>query len=726
MSISKTTSSTRSPIPTPRPLSPILLALATYFLLTIFMTWPMVLHLTNGIPGDGFDGWQNVWNLWWIKRALLVLRTSPYFTHEVYYPTGAPLYFQTLNIFNGLAFLPFALTTSLLVTYNLVVLFSFAVGGFGAYLLALYTLRGYSASTWRPGAAFLAGVVYTFSPYHFAHLLGHLQLISLEWLPFYALFLLKALEQVSRHGATPPHHRLAFYLSLAWKPALFLILIALCDWYYAFYMVFFTGLVLLWTMWVKRIFWPPLGLTGLISVLFVIPLSPLLTTMIHETLTADYMLPPPGSTVELSADLLAFVSPNEFHPLWGEAARRWGAHFSASPSEHIVFAGYTVLALTGFAVGCAWRRVRFWAISALVFLSLALGPILHVGGQTSFLGLKQIPLPYSLLDRVVPLLFLARSISRFDVVVMLCLGILAAHGLNCMLDKLAQKGVARGMTAIILVAAIILVCFEFLSIPYPISKPETHPFHFQLAQDTNRYAILDLPMDWDRPANMLYQTTHGKAMISAYTPDFKSRPNPLDLTQKTPILQHFRYLGPDIIAQDPALLAPTVLNDLAVRYVLLHKSDLPPGDYREKTIGLAEQIFAGWPIVFEDDWLRVYETPPRREALTYLSLGNGWSNRQVDDSGQPFRTFSPQAELRLHHPQPQPPALEITISATAPQRLTLLADGESISQIQVTPEFATHVVDMPPLTGDIVTLTLTTSDPDASVSASQIGLARRD
>jgi len=81
-----------------------LLALLGYLVLTLAMTYPLARSLGQAIPGDGFDGWQNFWNLWWIKRSLLVLRTSPYFTYQVYYPTGAPLYFQTLNIFNGLTF----------------------------------------------------------------------------------------------------------------------------------------------------------------------------------------------------------------------------------------------------------------------------------------------------------------------------------------------------------------------------------------------------------------------------------------------------------------------------------------------------------------------------------------------------------------------------------------------------------------------------------------------
>ena len=117
------------------------LVLITYLGLTIVMTWPMVLHLTDAIPGDGFDGWQNYWNLWWVKQALLILKTNPYFTDYLYAPTGVSLLFHTLNIFNALWTLPLQLNFGLTIAYNSVVLVSFTLAGYGGYLLSLDMLR---------------------------------------------------------------------------------------------------------------------------------------------------------------------------------------------------------------------------------------------------------------------------------------------------------------------------------------------------------------------------------------------------------------------------------------------------------------------------------------------------------------------------------------------------------------------------------------------------------
>ena len=166
------------------------LALAGYLLLTLGLTYPLVTQFGRAIPGDGFDGWQNYWNLWWIKTAVLEQHTHPWFTHLLYYPTGVGLLFHTLNAFNGFITLPVQLAFGLLPAYNTAVLFSFTLGGLGAYLLARYVLGPGSSHL----AAFAAGVIFTFSPFHIAHLLGHMQVISLEWIPFYALYLLRTVE----------------------------------------------------------------------------------------------------------------------------------------------------------------------------------------------------------------------------------------------------------------------------------------------------------------------------------------------------------------------------------------------------------------------------------------------------------------------------------------------------------------------------------------------------
>jgi hypothetical protein len=57
--------------------------LLAYTLLTVLMTWPLATVFTTRLP-DGTDGWQYLWNLWWMKTALVDLHTSPFHTPYLY------------------------------------------------------------------------------------------------------------------------------------------------------------------------------------------------------------------------------------------------------------------------------------------------------------------------------------------------------------------------------------------------------------------------------------------------------------------------------------------------------------------------------------------------------------------------------------------------------------------------------------------------------------------
>ena len=325
------------------------------------------------------------------------------------------------------------------------------------------------------------------------------------------------------------------------------------------------------------------------------------------------MVPDPDQSRMLSADLLAFVTPQEFHPLWGKWAQEQGKRFTASLSEHQVFAGFAVLALA--ALG-AWRgrkpgRLRawvgLWLLALLTFAILALGPVLHMGGRTALLpGGGEIPLPYAWLVRVVPFMDISRSVSRFDAMVMLALGILAALGLDGLIRRLPGW---RGR--IIAFAAIALIVFEFWPAPYPMSLPDTPEWYKTLAADPRPGAVLNLPMNWDRPGYLLYQTEHGKPLSVAYI----SRDDPRTLTDRVPVLQHFRHLGPDIIVFDLAAQGQQVLADLGVRWVTLDRYKMPGGEEREYTDAAAQAIFGSQPPVYQDERLTAYEvTPPGTTA----------------------------------------------------------------------------------------------------------------
>ncbi|MBE7552243.1 MAG: hypothetical protein HS126_14335 [Anaerolineales bacterium] len=742
-----------------------------YFLLTIVMTWPAVLHLTDGIPGDGFDGWQNYWNLWWVKKALLDLRSTPFFTDYLYPPLGASLLFHTLNIFNSLWTLPIQLNFGLAVAYNSVVLASFTLAGYGGYLLSLYALTqlNFPIKGARP-AAFVGGLVFTMSPFHMAHLLGHMQVFSMIWPPFYVLWLLRTLKLPSpeRRGAGGEVRDVIL-------SCLFLILATLVDWYHTLYLLIFTGLVLGWVLWRRRdeeaqrsapvnsaerspargqveageqgrhfdalrfthhasritVLLRPLWLVLAIGLGFFVVLSPLLVPMMRAARSTPELQAGLEQSITLSADLLAFILPSEMHPLWGPWAKSIAGNFSSTLSERLVFAGFVPLVLALFAVMRGWRQVvvKFWTLVTAAFFLLALGPYLHIGGKIVTIAGWPIPLPYLLLYHTVPFIRLTRSLSRYDLMVMLGLGVLAAIGLAYLTNLIGDRRLKPRdpqtlhspftIRLTLPLLATLLICFEFLPLPYPISKIDTPQFYFDLAQQPGDFTIAELPMNWDRPTPMLYQTVHGKRLLTAYT----SRDNPLELAWRTPVLQQWRALGPDIIDQPLDLIAPTIFYDFNLRYIVLDYYQMPPGPEREATERWVAVALPGVAPIYDDGRLKVYPTPSKQATQPYLTLGSGWDKRQENGADSITRAFSAgQAELFLHHPQNQTLTLELTAAAPSPQELTLLVNDIPLTQIEVTPALTTQAVTLPPLPGDLVKLTLTPEQPGAEISVSRVSL----
>jgi len=114
---------------------------AAFFLAaSLVFTWPLITRLRGWVPGLG-DWGQNMWALWWTRKALLVLRESPFFTKHLFYPDGVTLLFHPLDVTDGLIALPFYGIVGGDISYNLIVLTSFVLSGLGSYYLVLYLTR---------------------------------------------------------------------------------------------------------------------------------------------------------------------------------------------------------------------------------------------------------------------------------------------------------------------------------------------------------------------------------------------------------------------------------------------------------------------------------------------------------------------------------------------------------------------------------------------------------
>jgi hypothetical protein len=149
---------------------------------------------------------------------------------------------------------------------------------------------------------------------------------------------------------------------------------------------------------------------------------------------------------------------------------------------------------------------------------------------------------------------------------------------------------------------------------------------------------------------------------------------------------------------------------------------MPPGPEREGTEKWVAAALPGATPIYDDGRLKVYQAPPKTDSQPYLSLGDGWGEREQDETGRLTRGFSTTSELFLHHPQQQPLVLEITAAAPVPEKLIILADGGPVDQFQIRQTFSTHRVDLPPLVGGVVELRFFADSSDSRISVSRIGL----
>ena len=172
-----------------------------------------------------------------------------------------------------------------------------------------------------------------------------------------------------------------------------------------------------------------------------------------------------------------------------------------------------------------------------------------------------------------------------------------------------------------------------------MSLPDTPEWYKTLAADPRPGAVLNLPMNWDRPGYLLYQTEHGKPLTVAYI----SRDDPRTLTDRVPVLQHFRHLGPDILDVELAAQGLQVLADLGVRRVILDRYKMPGGEEREYTERpQRRRSFGSQSPVYQDERLTVYEVTPPGTTEPYLILGTGW---EPYDPASATRSFTGSAPL---------------------------------------------------------------------------------
>ncbi len=551
------------------------LALVAYLFLAIVLTYPLILHFATRVAGNGSDDPALAWNLWWVPYAILHLGTSPIYTDYMFYPIGLNLAFYTLTYLNAFLAIPVQFVFNLVVAANVNLLLSFALSGFGAYLLVKYLLRG----AWGEGreielAAFAAGALYAFSSNKFLYAsLGQFNIASSQWIPFYVLFLLKLTD--TRFSPLAPRTALRFGFLLG----LFLLFQALSEFIFASFLIISTVLYLVYWLIANR-FRPrsreaALRLSSFVvaAIVFAIPMLPILAAMIQDMLTeGDFIQRGQGFADVFSNDALGFFVPSHLHPIFGGLEAQF--HFAYI---NFAYLGFAALVL---AVIALWKmpRARIWGVFGAIFVLLTLGPDLRVNGSA-------IPAPFLPFNLLLEIPFIKgnRYPSRWSVMVTLALAILVGYGMAYLSQKL--KGKSQKWVPLIAFSFLLFTLFEHLSIPLPTSNFQIPAVYQTIAQDTGDFTVLEIPLAWRNGFRMTgtidsemmfeqwYQTEHHHPILGGNTsrnPELK-----FQYFTEAPVINSIiavetGHTLDDATIQRDRALAPAVLRFFGVRYVVWH------------------------------------------------------------------------------------------------------------------------------------------------------------
>jgi hypothetical protein len=712
------------------------LAVACYAILAVVLTWPLVQHLGTHLTGSytwAFDEYTFVWNMWWFRHSLFDLGQNPLQSSYIFYPLGISLVLYTYNLFNVLISLPLQPFFSLPAISNLTFLFATVLSGYGTFLLVEYLLQipdpESRTSDPKPRvahyAAFLAGLIYAFGSYRMVYAaIGHYNLWSTEWIPFYALFLVKTIHE--------PRLRNAILAGV------FLVLAVLCDMMYGVFAGMLTLIILAFVLGrrgrsqvagnLPRLF-GRLVLLGLVVVLLSAPL--LVPTL--RAMSGGYDLSGWGDAEKLSADLVGLVTPTALNPLggdWTTTLRQVREGTSQFRDVNTLFLGWAGLALALAGAVRYRRRLAAWITGAAVFGLFSLGPLLQINGRSTFDldGLVvNVPLPFILLHYI-PVINANRVANRFSVVLMLALAVLAGFGAFWLFGQITRARVQVGRVllpaASLSLAALLL--FSYWSVPLPLTDAEIPAVYEQVAAEVGDFAVLQLPLGWrnsfgvqgaESTQTQYYQSYHQKRLLSgniSRNPPFK-----FDYFRQVPILdslisiETYGQVSAERRAADRATAADFV-SFYDIRYVVVAPGvpGRPPYvDTRDAAVAYVEEVLPVENIYDKDGWL-LYRVdrpdvpaaltvdPGSPEPLAAMALGEGWSGaEQIQGAGaswavaQGSQVLLP-AEAGVDY-RLAVVALPFAYPGAEEQGLAPEVNGHRLERLTLAPGWGTYTWDVP-------------------------------
>jgi len=326
-----------------------LIATSATVLLFIFLSYLWSRHffsfqdLSSHAITDGDPG-LNAWALSWVTRAL-TSDISNLFNGNTFYPHAGAItlseHMASLAIFT----IPTRwFTTDPWIAYNAIIFYSYFFSALGGYIFVRYLTNNNFAGVW-------GGIFWGFCFFRIHHI-GHIQIISYQWFPFIALFLMRTLREPT--------------LKNAGLLTLLFVLQALTSWYLAVISAFLVIILFTFdlssTRWTGRHF-ISFGISATLVSLVMFPFASPYIDAIQETTLGD-RLNSALSIVDQVKPLDYFIPPSSTYI--GSLIKEnkywiWG--------ENTLYIGYSACLLSLLGLVYCWHVNRRMAYTSLALIT---------------------------------------------------------------------------------------------------------------------------------------------------------------------------------------------------------------------------------------------------------------------------------------------------------------------------------------------------------------------
>jgi len=334
---------------------------------------------------------------------------------------------------------------------NIAVLISFPLSAVTMFFLAYYFTRNTFASG-------LAGLFFAFS-YPRLSQIGHLPMVSSQWLPLYILYLFKFLREGKRSN---------FFFLCLWY-----LLSTASSIYFGIFLFPVSIIIVIgdilyrirkhtFSLYKKRLLEtiPAVGFFLIAFFLIIFPYIRLRVENPEQKRSIDDVTFLRAAPIDYVSVLpTSFISP----------------YLPNKINEHVLYPTMAVLILALLGITLTWKRNCYMTVMLLAIIVISY--VLSLGNEQSFsvgpYSTGTLKLPYYYLYHWFPVFQAVRVPARFSIFIIISLTILAAQGIEGMLKRKISKWIA-GIFLLIFLIEIWQINTAFVPIPLKNSIPDVY------------------------------------------------------------------------------------------------------------------------------------------------------------------------------------------------------------------------------------------------------------